>query len=153
MSGNARIGYQSHNYESPRLNTISGLASGMTAKWTPTGLTTISSALSRTIKQTTQEGSSGYLATTFLTNVEHELLRNVILSVKTGYTYNEYIGGNFPNPPRADSLYLLGLSAKYSLNRYLFVNASYLHNARRVQNVSNADYDVNIFYIGTGSQL
>lgn len=153
LTGNARIGYQSRNYDDPSLSTISGLAGGMTLKWTPTGLTTVTSDITRSINETTQVGSAGFFATTFITTVEHELLRNLTLSAQGGYTYNEYIGGNGLNQPRTESVYLATVGAKYLLNRYLFSNVRYQYNNRQVQNVAGVNYDSNIFYVGIGSQF
>ncbi|OTE97716.1 hypothetical protein BCS42_14330 [Crenothrix sp. D3] len=153
LTGNARIGYQSQNYDDPRLSTISGVAGGLTLKWTPTGLTTVTSDVTRSINETTQVGSTGFFSTAFTTTVEHELLRNLTLSAQGGYTYNEYIGGNFPNPARTESVYLASVGAKYLLNRYLFANTSYQYNNRQVQNVAGVNYDSNIVYVGIGSQF
>jgi hypothetical protein len=153
LTGNARIGYQSQNYDDPKLSTISGVAGGLTLKWTPTGLTTVTSDVTRSINETTQVGSTGFFSTAFTTTVEHELLRNLTFSAQGGYTYNEYIGGNFPNPARTESVYLASVGAKYLLNRYLFANTSYQYNNRQVQNVAGVNYDSNIFYVGVGSQF
>ncbi len=153
LTGDARIGYQQQTYDDLRLANIGGIAGGMTLKWTPTGLTTVTADLNRTINQTTQVGASGFFSTAFITKVEHELLRNLILSAHGGYTYNQYIGGNAPNPARTENVYSAGVDAKFLLNRYLFANAGYQYSNRQVQNVSNVNYDANVFYIGIGSQF
>lgn len=153
LIGNARIGYQGQFYDDPRLKPAEGLAGGVTLSWTPTGLTTATVDLTRTIAQTTQLGASGFFATVFTATVEHELLRNLLLSSTAGYSYNQYIGGNFPNPARTEDVYLAGIKAKYLLNRYFFANVGYLYNSRSVQNVSNVNYDANLYYIGIGTQF
>jgi hypothetical protein len=153
LTGDARIGYQQQIYDDPKLETIAGLAGGITLKWTPTGLTTVSTDLTRTINETTLIGASGYLATAFITKIEHELLRNLILSADEGYTYNQYLGGNAPNPPRTENVYSTNFNAKYMPNRYLFTDVGYRYNSRKVQNVSDSNYNSNVIYLSIGSQF
>jgi hypothetical protein len=153
LTGDARVGYQQQFYDDTRFATISGMAGGMTLKWTPTGLTTVTTDVTRTVNQTTQAGASGFFSTAFTTQVEHKLLRNLILSVNGGFTYNEYVGGNAPNKARTEDVYSAGFNAKYLLNRYLFANAGYKYNNRQVQNVSNSNYEANVFYMDIGSQF
>jgi hypothetical protein len=153
LTGDARVGYQAQNYDDPRLKTVSGVAGGMTLKWTPTGLTTVTSDVSRTINETTQLGSAAFFSNAFGAKVEHELLRNVLLSANGGYTYNQYIGGNAPNPSRTEDVYSAGVNAKYLINRYFFTNAGYQFNHRSVQNVSGVNYDNNTVSVGIGSQF
>jgi len=126
---------------------------GVTLKWAATGLTKVSTDLTRTINETTLIGASGYLATAFTTKIEHELLRNLILSADAGYIYNEYLGGNAPNPSRTENVYSASFNAKYMPNRNFYVDAGYRYNSRKVQNVSNSNYDSNVFYLSVGLQF
>lgn len=153
LTGDARIGYQEQIYDDPRLQTIAGLAGGITLKWAPTGLTTITTDLTRTINETTLIGASGYLATAFTTRIDHELLRNLILSADVGYTFNQYRGGNEPNPPRIENVYSASFNAKYMPNRNFYVDAGYRYNSRTVQNVSNSNYNNNVLYLSVGMQF
>ncbi|MEI6706280.1 MAG: outer membrane beta-barrel protein [Methylococcales bacterium] len=153
LTGDVRIGYQEQIYDDPRLANIAGLAGGITLKWKPTGLTTISNDLTRTINETTLIGASGYLATSFTTKIEHELLRTLILSADAGYTFNQYRGGNAPNPPRAENVYSASFNTKYMPNRNFYVDAGYRYNSRKVQNVSDSNYNSNVFYLSIGLQF
>ena len=153
LTGDVRIGYQGQIYDDPRLANIAGSAGGITLKWAATGLTTITTDLTRTINETTLIGASGYLATSFNTKIEHELLRNLILSADVGYTFNQYRGGNEPNPPRTEDVYSANFNAKYMPNRSFYVDAGYRYNSRKVQNVSDSNYDSNVVYLSVGMQF
>lgn len=160
LKGDARIGYQSQTYKDARLGTVDGVAGGMTLKWTPTGLTTVTADVDRTINETTQLASgtanvaySSVLATAALVKVEHELLRNVLLSANTGYTYNQYQGNNLGNvAARTDDIYSAGTTAKYLINRNFFADLSYLYGHRSTQNVQGVNYDNHTVYLGVGTQ-
>ncbi|MGJ0430043.1 outer membrane beta-barrel protein [Methylobacter sp.] len=149
LVGDAYIGYATQKYDDAQLQTISDITGGFGLKWIPTGLTTISARIDRTINETTQGFSSGFFSTASTVSIDHELLRNVLLNASAGYIYNDYKGGQ----ERQEDTYYVGISAKYLLNRNFFLTSGYNFRTRSTANVSNADYDINSVYFSLGAQL
>ena len=148
LTGDVYIGYQSQDYKDSQLNTISGMTGGVGLKWSPSGLTTVQTKIDRIINETVQGLSSGVLSTSMVVNVDHELLRNIILSANAGYMTNNYRGGN----NRTENVYSAGFDAKYLINRHLYLKSGYRTNTRS-SNIANTSYDLNGVYLTIGSQL
>jgi hypothetical protein len=156
LTGNAYVGYQEQSYDDSRLATISGATGGLGLKWLPTGLTTVKLNIDRAINETTQGTfvngvalmSSGYFSTSFMANIDHELMRNLLLNVNGGYILNDYKGGN----NRQEDVYVAGISAKYLINRNFYLKGGYNYNTRST-NIFNTNYDINSVYFTIGSQL
>ena len=111
--------YIKQNYTLP-LRDVSGLAAEARLRWFPTQLTTVTAGFLRDI----DEGGTIAPGSTFLNRAEfvidHELLRNLILSGEVGWERIEY---NFAD--RNDTRTSIGASAKYRLTRNLGLNLSY----------------------------
>lgn len=153
LTGDARIGYQGSNYVDSYYHGVSGVAGGVTMRWTPTGLTKVTGDITRTINETTQVGYSSYFSTAFTTMVEHELLRNVILNLNLGYIMNNYQSGIIPSSQRRnENNYMAGFNAKYLINRYFFLKSGVNYINRNVTNVANVNYQASDIYFAVGSQ-
>ncbi len=88
-----------------------------------------------------------------MVNIDHELKRNIILSVGGGYTLYEYQGAaSIGLPARVDDAYNFGFSAKYLINRYVYLKGAYSYNTRS-SNIANSNYDLNAVYFTIGTQL
>lgn len=148
LVGDVYVGYQVQDYVDPVLKTVSGLSGGLSLKWNPTGLTTVTSKGTRTIDETVQGTSSGVLNTMVTLDVDHELLRNILLNVNVGYSINEFQGGN----NRVDTGYNFGFGAKYLLNRHFYLASGYGMSSR-TSDIANAGYTINSFSLTLGSQL
>ena len=61
--------------------------------WTPTGMTTLTGTLSRTIEDPAAAGTGGYTYTKAGLVVDHEYLRNVLLQGRLGLESAEYLRG------------------------------------------------------------
>jgi hypothetical protein len=88
--------------------------------WTPTGLTTVTGSVLRTIEDPTQEGSSGFNYTTAQLRVDHEYLRNVLLDGETGVENADYLQGG-----GTQTAYFAGGGVTWLLNRNLRLSAHY----------------------------
>lgn len=153
LTGDARIGYQGSKYTDSYYHGVSGVAGGMTMRWTPTGLTKVTADITRTISETTQIGYSAFFSTGFTTSVEHELLRNVILNLNIGYIMNNYQSGIIPGSQlRNEGNYMAGFNAKYLINRYFFIRSGVNYINRNVTNVSNVNYQSSDIYLSIGTQ-
>lgn len=139
-------GYLQQFYEDSDLDTVSAPTFGGLLTWNATTLTTVTLAIERAVLETTDAGASGYISTAGELTVDHELLRNVILSAGGSVTNNDYEGTN-----RTDWFYIGNVGARYLLNRNLYLSAGYLFRHRTSNEVNN--FDQNLIRIGLQTQL
>jgi len=135
------VGFSQQFYEDNRLKTATGPSGAINVIWNTTRLTTVTASLSRQIEETTVSGSSSYFATKAEARVDHELLRNVILSGSLKYQNDDFEGA-----PRDDQYYGAALSAKYLMNRNVSLEGGYAFRTRD-SNSPGADFDENIVTI------
>ncbi len=152
ITADASLGYLQRTYVDPALSEIAGVNGFVNLKWRPTKLTTVTSAISRTINETTQAGVSGVFTTGLGLTVEHELKRNIILYTSTQYSDGIYEGFDFPSTQnRNDSSYGGNIGSKYLLNRNFSTDLSYKYQARS-SNYQNSNFEVNQIMINFRGQ-
>ena len=88
--------------------------------WSPSGLTTVTASLTRSIEDAAQEGIAGYTYTRARVVLDHEYLRNVLLQASAGAQYANYL----PSGGHAGSV-SLGVGATWLINRHLRLSATY----------------------------
>lgn len=143
VTGDMSVGYLQRSYEDTSLPNISGINGFINLKWRPTALTTVNGKVSHDIGETTQAGVAGVLTTGVTLNIEHELMRNVILTAGGGFSNNDYQGFVAPYlMNRNDKNYGGSVGAKYLLNRNLSTDLSYSYQSRDV-NYLFSNYEVN----------
>jgi hypothetical protein len=143
VNGEVFIGYLSQFYDDPRLKTVSGLAFGGTVLWNVTQLTSVRAIVSRTIQETTQFATVGnvttdagsYLQSVFTLSLEHELLRNVLLSGLVSYVNSDYQGIT-----RTDDQIDVSIAARYLITRNLSATADLTYTTRS-SDVTGVPYD------------
>jgi hypothetical protein len=87
--------------------------------WTPTGLTTVTGVLSRTIEDPASAGTGGYTDTRGSLIIDHEYLRNVLLQGRIGFESADYLVGG------AQSNFTVGARARWLLNRNMHLSLDY----------------------------
>lgn len=149
VTGDVSVGYVQRNYDDVRLTEVSGVNGFLNLKYRPTTLTTLFARVGRDINETTQQGVSGVFNTNASLNLEHELLRNVLLKVGGNVGEMEYQGfdsSSTSNPSnqfnRNDAYYGGTAGAKYLLNRNLSTDLSYSYSTRD-SNYINSNYILN----------
>jgi hypothetical protein len=135
------LGYSEQKYEDGRLKTARGPSGGLSLIWNVTGLTTVTGKISREIEETTIAGSSSYFSTKAEIRVDHELLRNLILTGFVAYQQDDFKGIN-----REDDYLRVGLSGRYLFNRNLSAEVGYSYRTRE-STVANGDFDENIIML------
>jgi len=109
------------------------------ASWTPSAMTTVSATLSRTIEDAAQEGVAGFTYTSARLRVDHEYLRNVILSAAIGLQRAEFLQGGGTQFGT-----VAGLGATWLANRNVHVSATFdmsgVSGARTQPGGSSGDY-------------
>jgi hypothetical protein len=145
--GDVFVGYLTRDYDDPTLKSASGVAAGFDMTWNVTSLTTLKGGLTREISESTQAGASGLFTTTVKASVDHELLRNLILSGNIGVSKDEYEGLT-----REDDTIRAGLAGKYMMNRNLYFTLQYDY-ATKDSNAANSDYDRNTLFLRVRAQM
>jgi hypothetical protein len=139
--GNVFAGYMSQDYDDPTLKTVDGVGFGGDITWNPTRLTTVQFAIARTVEESTLNGAAGALSTRFRADVDHELLRNVILSANAEYENNDYEGIS-----RDDDIIAVGVGGDYLLNRHVRLRLNYTYQTRD-SSVAGTVYDTNTVFL------
>jgi hypothetical protein len=137
IAGELFVGYFEQDYDSAALTDVDGLAAALDLEWYVTPLTTVRVGGSSTVEQSDTTGSGGYLSQAVGLGIDHELRRNVILSVGTSFENNDFEGIN-----RDEDIIAFDLGGQYLINRNMAVEAGYRYEERD-SNVVGRDYDRN----------
>lgn len=123
MRGDVQVGYMKQSYDNPAFSKIDGFNAVGRLEWFPTQLTTVGLNGSRTIEESTAVGSQGYISNNIGASIDHELMRNVLLSA--AYTHGK---DNYKGVDRDDKRDNFSATATYLLNRRvgLFLTYNYL---------------------------
>jgi len=120
LVGEIFAGYESRSYDDPAFVGADELAFGAGLKWFPTMLTTVTIDGARTIEDTSITAASGYVSTRGRVGVDHELLRNFVLSGRLGYenaTYQDVV--------RNDDILTGSFSGRLLINNNLHFDAGW----------------------------
>ncbi|MEO8112750.1 MAG: outer membrane beta-barrel protein [Phenylobacterium sp.] len=120
VRGDIGVGYIRQSFDDSTQRDLKGFSANGSVEWFPTQLTTVTFNVARTIEDSAVAGSAAYLSTNVHARVEHELLRNVILTGQVGYGKDEYTGID-----REDRRKSAGVGVSYLINRTLGLSASY----------------------------
>jgi hypothetical protein len=153
LNGEVFVGYLRQDYEDRAFGSPQGLTGGANLLWNATDLTSFRLAVSRVVEEeaagiTTPGTVSGsYIETTGKVSVEHELLRNVVLTASGTYFVDQFSGVN-----RTDNNYNAYAGAKYLMNRVLSLgfDANFWH---RDSNQPGVNYDREIIGVRLHLQL
>lgn len=113
-------GFEVRQFQSQMFSTHAGPIEAASVIWTPTGLTTVTGVLSRTIEDTVSEGTAGYVYTNARLTVDHEYLRNVLLQGRAGLQIAQYLQGD-----TTQTSFTLGGGISWLMNRYMRLSADY----------------------------
>ena len=147
LTGEIFAGWGSRNYDDPAFPTISGPAGGLSLTWTPTGLTTITGSVVRTIEETTQTGAAGYWSTNVRVSIDHELRRNVLLNGFGSYQFDDYRGIS-----REDQWFRAGAGATLLVNRNFRFFGGY-EFTRSISNQGGASFTRHLVIVRVRGQL
>jgi hypothetical protein len=88
--------------------------------WTPTGLTTVTGTLLRTLDEPIEEGTSGFTYNSAELRLDHELRRNVLLNGELGTKIAQYQQGG-----GTQTQYYASVGASWLLNRRMRLGLQY----------------------------
>ncbi len=124
IRGEVQVGYLTQSYNDPRFKDTGSVALSAAVDWFPTQMTTVNITANRNVQEAVVVGSSGFVATNVGVRIDHELLRNIILTAQGGYGRDDYRGVD-----RKDDLYNAGLSATYFMNHNIGFTAGYSYQS------------------------
>lgn len=113
-------GFEVRDFAAAQFKTRIAPIAKAAAIWTPTGLTTVTGSLLRTIDDPTQQGNSGFTFTSAELRVDHEYRRNVLLNAETGVRLAEYFqnGGT-------QTQYYASAGVSWLINRHMRLTGQY----------------------------
>jgi hypothetical protein len=138
----AAVGYRERNYEGAGLPNLSGPAFEGEVTWQPTTITTVTFGARRTIEESIRNNAVAFTRTLGQVRVDHEYLRNVILSGELGLDRREY---DQPDERATDGYALL--QARWLINRNLALVGTYQHSRRLDSSAGIEEYDRNLFQL------
>lgn len=118
IRGEVAAGYIRQDFQDTAYGDLDGVGGRARLSWFPTQLTTLTATAARTMEDTGVIGSAGALRTDVSIRVDHELLRNLILTAETAWSEDGYNGLD-----RTDIRFAAGFSAVYRLNRHYGLTA------------------------------
>lgn len=118
-------GYYRQEYDDSSFPTADGFAVGVEATWNPNDVTTVIGAVSRTIRETAIDNTSGIIDTGLDLRVDYELLENLVAS-----PHGSLHGEHFDGIGRDDTVLTLGLGLTYFINPYLQAGIDYTFGER-----------------------
>jgi len=113
------VGYLTRHYDTAGIQDLNGLALDAQVDYLVTDLTTITLTARRDVRDAIVPGSPGYVAARLTAEIDHELLRSLILIARADLEKDD-----FSRIDRNDTLYHVGASALYTLNRSMVLTPS-----------------------------
>eukprot|EP00439_Symbiodinium_sp_Y106_P088264 s1_g800.t1 len=147
MAGEIVLGYFEQDYDSAAFTDVDGLSADVDVSWFVTPLTTVSFGAGSEVRQSDTTGSGGFLAQYVDVTVDHELLRNVIVSTGASFENNDYEG-----IARNEDIFGFDFGAEYLINRNMSLKAGYSYEERD-SDVAGRDYDRNRFGVALRLQI
>jgi hypothetical protein len=152
------VGYVRQDYDSSELGSIDGVDFGTQVVWNVTQLTSVVFNVDRRVQDTNTfalaaDGapinSPGYLRTNVGASIDHELLRNLLLTGRVNYQNDDY-----EKIDRTDNRYDISAGLRYSLTRNFYVGGSYTFSKRNSDGASaGGEFDRNLVLLRLGAQL
>ena len=123
--GRMNLGWRQRDYSSPQLKALAGLAADGALIWLPSYMTNVSLNVARTIEESIRANAVGYTRTTGGIRLDHELLRNIILTGDLRLDHRSY---QSPTQVATDITTALGL--RWLINRNMALSAGYAQTRR-----------------------
>ena len=151
LFGEMSVGYSWRDYTASELNDANGWGAEGSLTWNATPLTSIILSASTGIDETTVifegDAAEANFQHTVALDVNHELLRNVLLNANVGYARDDFEGTN-----RTDNIFAAGAGVSYLLNRNLSVDARYRFTTRDSDD-NDIEFNRNIVMVGLTAKL
>ena len=148
VRGEVAVGYIEQSFDQPAFGDVSGFGARAQLEWFPSQLTTVQVAAGRTIEDTPVTGAGAFVANSASLAVDHELLRNLILTGTANYGQDD-----FDELGRTDERWGAGFSGTYLVNRNFGITLGASHASRSSDAIGGQNYDVNRLILTVVSQF
>ncbi|NMJ42493.1 outer membrane beta-barrel protein [Roseomonas sp. JC162] len=136
------VGYAWRDYEGPQFKSLGTPAVEANVTWNATALTTLNLTASRSIQESIRSTTASYVSNYAQLRVDHELLRNVILSGWAGVGGQEY-----QQPTQRATDLIFGAQATWLMNRHLALSLEYRYVDRVSATGGLQEYDENLVFL------
>ncbi len=126
VHGEVYVGYTGRTYDKPGIATVGTYTYGGIANWHVTPLLTVSLVGERIISETGFNGPGSFLQSKAGVRADYELLRNLILTGRFGYEWDEFV-----DTVRHDRIATSGIGLTYFVNRNVHVSLDYRHTDKQ----------------------
>ncbi len=123
-------GYEERSFSSGYYRTIQAPILEAAVTWTPTGLTTVTGTAARYIEDSAAEATVGFTETALKLTLDHEYLRNVVLSAHASYFLDDYPNGPTGTGAGSQDYFTGGVGVSWRLNRHVRLGADYTYSTR-----------------------
>ena len=151
LFGEMALTYAYRNYTDNAFNDSSGPGLNGNLTWNVTPLTSVLFNASSEILETTViyegDAAEANFQNSLGVEVQHELLRNVLLNATADYTRDDFQGTS-----RTDNVFGVGAGVSYLLNRNLTLDANYVFT-KRDSDDNDEEFDRNVVLIGITARL
>jgi hypothetical protein len=144
--GWVEAGYLNQAFNNPLIPTVTGPVVAGKVKWIVTPLTTVSFFADRSVSETAAPGQEARIDTAFGAIVDHELMRNVILSAGA-----KRIDQEFRGTPRKDDVLKVSSGVDYFANRFARLGLHYNFIDRR-SNIPIFSFDEHVVKVNVTTQ-
>jgi hypothetical protein len=114
------VGWEIRAFAASQYSTHQAPIAEAAVTWNPSGMTTLTATLTRSIEDAAQEGIAGYTYTSGRLVLDHEARRNLLLQASASLQYADYLQGGGHSGG-----FSLGAGATWLLNRHMRVSATY----------------------------
>ncbi len=147
--GSVAAGVLEQKYDDPSFVDIDGASYNAEVEWFPTELTTVTVSATRAPRESAIAASAGYTETQISGQVDHELLRNLILTGRASFGDDDYSGID-----RSDERFELVASATWLMNRRVGVQASLTRlDVDSRGTAARGDFDSNVARIAVSLRM
>ena len=142
LAAEVSAGLQHRDYVDRTLRPITAPLVNTTLVWSASPLTTVRFTQATGVTETSVPGSSGVFTDVAALEVQHDLLRNLSITVGAGYLSNDYQGVRI-----REHGYSALVRTDYRINRWLTLRGSYIYQTLESTS-ANSSYTDNIFLMG-----
>ncbi|MGZ3304372.1 MAG: outer membrane beta-barrel protein [Asticcacaulis sp.] len=150
VRGSLQVGYLEQKYKNPIFKPAKDPSFKAQIEYFPSQMTTVNFTASRTVQETPSIKASGYLSSVYSIGVDHELLRNFVLSASYETIQDRYNGID-----RRDNRNALNLGGRYLVSRNVVLRAGYTYRDLTSKGTSGdiiPSFKDNLFKVSLGLQ-
>lgn len=118
----AYLGWLVQEYDDDRFDRVSTPNFAASLRWYPADSYKLTASLDRTLSETTEYGSSGYLYTRFDTQLDKRMFNNIVAYLSYGYGLVDY-----QNVGREDVTNTFGVGINYYMSKRVLISGGYTY--------------------------